>query len=51
MLVFKGSGGAGPRGAAGTLPTSLEDLAWASVRQEAGLIFWRFLPNMELKIK
>lgn len=50
MLVFK-SGGAGPGGAVGTLPTSWKDLAWASVQQEAGLMFWRFLPDRELEIK
>lgn len=33
MLVFE-SGGAGPRGAVGTLPTTREDLAWAWVWQE-----------------
>lgn len=50
MLVFK-SGDTGPRGASGTLPTTLEDLAWPSVRQEAGLMFWSFLRNIELEIK
>lgn len=47
--MFK-SGGAGLRGAVGTLTAAWKDLAWASVQQEAGLMFWRFLPNRELEI-